>query len=127
MEDMLITGQLVSFVPSTDLDVSEMFYVDTLKFRKLGRDAFVLVIDGGGGAPVRITLVQSREETGYTALGWRVPDLDATVDRLRDKGVDFTRYNRMDQDEHDAWTAPDGVRVAWFRDPHGNVLSLMQS
>jgi catechol 2,3-dioxygenase-like lactoylglutathione lyase family enzyme len=124
---MLITGQLVSFVPSTDLDVSEMFYVDTLKFRKLGRDAFVLVIDGGGGAPVRITLVQSREETGYTALGWRVPDLDATVDRLRDKGVDFTRYNGMDQDEHDAWTAPDGVRVAWFRDPHGNVLSLMQS
>ncbi len=127
MEDMLITGQLVSFVPSTDLDVSEMFYVDTLEFRKLGRDAFVLVIDGGGGAPVRITLVQSREETGYTALGWRVPDLDATVDRLRDKGVDFTRYNGMDQDEHDAWTAPDGARVAWFRDPHGNVLSLMQS
>ncbi|WP_407444600.1 VOC family protein [Rhodococcus sp. (in: high G+C Gram-positive bacteria)] len=124
---MLITGQLVSFVPSTDLDVSEMFYVDTLEFRKLGRDAFVLVIDGGGGAPVRITLVQSREETGYTALGWRVPDLDATVERLRDKGVDFTRYNGMDQDEHDAWTAPDGVRVAWFRDPHGNVLSLMQS
>ncbi len=127
VEDMLITGQLVSFVPSTDLDVSEMFYVDTLEFRKLGRDAFVLVIDGGEGAPVRITLVQSREETGYTALGWRVPDLDATVDRLRDKGVDFTRYNGMDQDEHDAWTAPDGVRVAWFRDPHGNVLSLMQS
>ncbi len=127
VEDMLITGQLVSFVPSTDLDVSEMFYVDTLEFRKLGRDAFVLVIDGGGGAPVRITLVQSREETGYTALGWRVPDLDATVERLRDKGVDFTRYNGMDQDEHDAWTAPDGVRVAWFRDPHGNVLSLMQS
>lgn len=127
MEDMLITGQLVSFVPSTDLDVSEMFYVDTLEFGKLGRDAFVLVIDGGGGAPVRITLVQSREETGYTALGWRVPDLDATVERLRDKGVDFTRYNGMDQDEHDAWTAPDGVRVAWFRDPHGNVLSLMQS
>ncbi|MFD3811545.1 VOC family protein [Rhodococcus sp. NPDC058639] len=124
---MLITGQLVSFVPSTDLDVSEMFYVDTLEFGKLGRDAFVLVIDGGGGAPVRITLVQSREETGYTALGWRVPDLDATVERLRDKGVDFTRYNGMDQDEHDAWTAPDGVRVAWFRDPHGNVLSLMQS
>lgn len=127
VEDMLITGQLVSFVPSTDLDVSEMFYVDTLEFGKLGRDAFVLVIDGGGGAPVRITLVQSREETGYTALGWRVPDLDATVERLRDKGVDFTRYNGMDQDEHDAWTAPDGVRVAWFRDPHGNVLSLMQS
>ena len=124
---MLITGQLVSFVPSTDLDVSEMFYVDTLQFPKLGRDPFVLVIDGGDGARVRITLVQSRGETGYTALGWRVADLDATVDRLRDKGVDFIRYNGMDQDDHDAWTAPDGSRVAWFRDPHGNVLSLMQA
>lgn len=123
----MITGQLVSFVPSTDLDVSEMFYVDTLQFPKIDRDAFVLVIDGGGGARVRITLVQSRGETGYTALGWRVPDLDGTVERLRDQGVDFIRYNGMDQDEHDAWTAPDGSRVAWFRDPHGNVLSLMQA
>lgn len=65
---MTISGQLVSFVPSTDLDVSEMFYVDTLGFRKIDRDNFTLVIDGGEGAPVRITLVQSRGETGYTAL-----------------------------------------------------------
>lgn len=123
---MTITGQLVSFVPSTDLDVSEMFYVDTLGFRKLSRDNFALVLDGGNGAPVRITLVQSRGETGYTALGWRVTDLDGTVERLRTVGVEFVRYNGMDQDDHDAWTAPDGMRVAWFRDPHGNVLSLIQ-
>ncbi|NLV78744.1 MAG: VOC family protein [Rhodococcus sp.] len=124
---MTINGQLVSFVPSTDLDVSEMFYVDTLGFRAISRDAFALVIDGGDGAVVRITLVQSRGETGYTALGWRVTDLDATVDRLRERGVEFVRYNGMDQDDHDAWTAPDGLRVAWFRDPHSNVLSLMGS
>lgn len=122
---MTIPGRLVSFVPSTDLDVSEMFYVDTLRFRKIARDPFVLVIDGGDGAPVRVTLVQSRGETGYTALGWHVDDLDGTVERLRELGVDFVRYNGMDQDDHDAWTAPDGMRVAWFRDPHGNVLSLL--
>lgn len=124
---MTISGQLVSFVPSTDLDVSEMFYVDTLGFRKIDRDNFTLVIDGGEGAPVRITLVQSRGETGYTALGWRVLDLDETVERLRAKGVDFIRYTGMDQDDHDAWTAPDGLRVAWFRDPHSNVLSLIEN
>lgn len=123
---MTISGRLVSFVPSTDLDVSEMFYVDTLGFRKLSRDPFALVLDGGDGAPVRVTLVQSRGETGYTALGWQVLDLNETVDRLREKGIDFIRYNGMDQDDHDAWQAPDGVRVAWFRDPHGNVLSLLE-
>lgn len=123
---MTITGQLVSFIPSTDLDVSEMFYVDTLRFRKLSRDPFALVLDGGDGAPVRVTLVQSREETGYTVLGWRVSDLDGTVERLREHGVEFIRYNGMDQDDHDAWTAPDSMRVAWFRDPHGNVLSLLE-
>ncbi|MEE2035370.1 VOC family protein [Rhodococcus chondri] len=123
---MMISGRLVSFVPSTDLDVSEMFYVDTLGFRKLSRDPFALVLDGGDGAPIRVTLVQSRGETGYTALGWRVLDLNETVARMREKGVDFIRYNGMDQDEHDAWQAPDGIRVAWFRDPHGNVLSLME-
>ena len=75
---------------------------------------------------VEPTLVQSRGETGYTALGWQVLDLNETVDRLREKGIDFIRYNGMDQDDHDAWQAPDGVRVAWFRDPHGNVLSLLE-
>ncbi|MFZ2527254.1 MAG: VOC family protein [Rhodococcus sp. (in: high G+C Gram-positive bacteria)] len=123
---MTISGQLVSFVPSTDLDVSEMFYVDTLGFGKVARDHFALVLDGGSGAPIRVTLVQSRPDTGYTVLGWQVADLDGTVDALRGKGVDFVRYNGMDQDDHDAWTAPDGLRVAWFRDPHGNVLSLIQ-
>lgn len=126
MDSMTISGQLVSFLPSTDLDISEMFYVDTLGFEKLSRDHFTLILDGGGGAPVRVTLVQSRSDTGYTALGWRVPNLDATVEALRAKGVEFVRYNGMDQDDHDAWTSPEGMRVAWFRDPHGNVLSLME-
>ena len=126
VDTMTISGQLVGFVPSTDLDVSEMFYVDTLGFGKIARDHFALVLDGGGGTPVRVTLVQSRADTGYTVLGWQVADLNGTVEALRAKGVDLVRYNGMDQDDHDVWTAPDGLRVAWFRDPHGNVLSLTQ-
>lgn len=126
VDSMTISGQLVGFVPSTDLDVSEMFYVDTLGFEKIARDHFALVIDGGGGTPVRVTLVQSRADTGYTVLGWQVADLNGTVEALRDKGVEPIRYTGMDQDDHDVWTAPDGLRVAWFRDPHGNVLSLTE-
>ncbi|MFZ2174368.1 MAG: VOC family protein [Rhodococcus sp. (in: high G+C Gram-positive bacteria)] len=123
---MGLQGELVSFVPSTDLDVSSMFYVDTLGLRLLSRDEFALALDGGDGSMLRVTLVQSRADTGYTVLGWKVEDLNGTVDSLRTKGIEFTEYPGMDQDEHAAWRAPDGVRVAWFQDPHGNVLSLFE-
>ncbi|MFM1726020.1 MULTISPECIES: VOC family protein [Rhodococcus] len=123
---MAFPGELVAFLASTDLDVSSMFYVDTLGLTVTERTPFALVVDGGGGTELRITLVQSKADTGYTVLGWRTADLSATVDELRDKGVDFLRYQGMDQDDHAAWTAPDGTRVAWFHDPHGNVLSIHQ-
>ncbi len=123
---MTFPGELVAFVPSTDLDVSAMFYVDTLGLTLRERTPFALVVDGGGGVPLRVTLVQAVPDAGYTILGWKCADLDATVDDLRARGIEFVDYQGMDQDEHAAWTAPDGLRVAWFRDPHGNVLSLHQ-
>ncbi|RVW01272.1 VOC family protein [Rhodococcus xishaensis] len=122
---MAFPGELVAFLASTDLDVSSMFYVDTLGLSEVERTPFALVVDGGG-TELRITLVQSRVDTGYTVLGWRTTDLSSTVDKLRGKGIEFLRYQGMDQDELAAWTAPDGTRVAWFRDPHGNVLSIHQ-
>jgi catechol 2,3-dioxygenase-like lactoylglutathione lyase family enzyme len=59
-------------------------------------------------------------------LGWVVDDVTAAVEELRAAGVTFTRYDGLDQDDHDVWTAPGGDRVAWFADPDGNVLSLAQ-
>ncbi|MFC9790406.1 VOC family protein [Rhodococcus sp. NPDC127528] len=123
---MTFPGRLVAFVASTDLDVSSRFYVDTLGLEVVDRTPFALVVDGGGGTPLRVTLVQSKVDPGYTVLGWQVENLDAAVDDLRAKGVEFTRYPGMDQDDHHAWAAPDGTRIAWFHDPHGNVLSLHQ-
>ncbi|QNG20080.1 VOC family protein [Rhodococcus triatomae] len=122
---MAFPGRIVSFVASTDLDVSAMFYVDTLGLELVARDEFALVLDGGGAA-LRVTLVQSKADTGYTVLGWEVDDLDPVVDALREKGIVFTVYPGLDQDEHAAWTTPNGGRVAWFRDPHDNVLSLFE-
>lgn len=123
---MTFPGRIVSFVASTDLDVSQMFYVETLGLRLVRRDEFALELDGGGG-PLRVTLVQSKVDPGYTVLGWQVGNLDDAVESLRSKGIEFTEYSGMDQDRHAAWTAPDGLRVAWFRDPHDNVLSLYEA
>jgi catechol 2,3-dioxygenase-like lactoylglutathione lyase family enzyme len=62
----------------------------------------------------------------FTIAGWRVGDIAATVRALEAKGVRFTRYDGMDQDELGIWTAPGGDKVAWFTDPDGNTLSLTE-
>ena len=46
---------------------------------------------------------------------------------LRKRGVVFERYGFLEQDEHGVWLAPSGTKVAWFKDPDGNLLSLAQS
>ena len=59
-------------------------------------------------------------------LGWEVPDIVAAAKALKEAGVSLTIYQGFGQDENGIWTAPGGDRVAWFRDPDGNVLSISQ-
>jgi catechol 2,3-dioxygenase-like lactoylglutathione lyase family enzyme len=123
---MISTARVTAFVATTDLTEAVGFYVDVLGLTLLGRDdPFAAVVDAQG-AQLRITVVHEKADAPYTVLGWEVPDLSAAVDDLRSRGVTFTRYDGMDQDDHDAWSAPDGTRVAWFADPAGNTLSLHQ-
>jgi predicted RNase H-like nuclease (RuvC/YqgF family) len=65
---------------------------------------------------------------GHTILGFTVPDVAVTVKALRNKGVTFNTYPHLRQDELGVWSAPGGtVRVAWFKDLDGNVLSVTSS
>lgn len=122
---MLEGARLVAFAASTDLDRAAAFYVDRLGLLLVERTPFALVLDGGG-TQLRVTRVEEKAAASYTVLGWMVPDLDAGVDELRSKGIVFARYPGMEQDRHDAWTAPGGSRIAWFTDPDGNVLSVQE-
>jgi catechol 2,3-dioxygenase-like lactoylglutathione lyase family enzyme len=63
---------------------------------------------------------------GYAVLGWVVPDIDEAVRGLQAAGVRFQRYDGMPQDDRGVWQAPNGARVAWFKDPDGNTLSITQ-
>lgn len=78
------------------------------------------------GTMLRIQKVPKVVLTGYTALGWQVADLRATVEELTAAGVTFERYENLPQDDLGIWAAPDGSAVAWFKDPDGNLLSLTQ-
>ena len=89
----------------------------------LDDDGFACVVDAHG-TTVRITAVPERAPAVYTVLGWKVDDLDATIDGLGERGITFLRFDGMEQDDRGAWTTPTGERIAWFSDPDGNTLSL---
>jgi catechol 2,3-dioxygenase-like lactoylglutathione lyase family enzyme len=120
---VLESARQVGFVGVSDLDAAEQFYGGVLGLRLEDARPFALVADTGA-SQLRITLVDEVRAAPYTVLGWQVTDLEGEIDRLSERGVEFTRYDGMEQDERGIWTAPSGARIAWFHDPDGNNLSL---
>ncbi len=125
---MLESARPVGFVPSMDLARARAFYEGVLGLRVLGEDPFALVLDAGGTGlrVVCVTGVEGFRPQPFTVFGWQVPDIRAAVTALGEHGVSGQRFEGMQQDELGIWTAPGGARVAWFRDPDDNVLSLTQ-
>jgi catechol 2,3-dioxygenase-like lactoylglutathione lyase family enzyme len=121
----LDAGRLVGFVPTVDLSRARAFYADTLGLRVVDESDYACVFDANG-TMLRVTPVRKLARARYTVLGWSVDDIDATVRSLTDAGVGFEHYRGMDLDALGIWTAPGGSRVAWFRDPDANLLSLTQ-
>lgn len=121
----LAGARLVAFAATCDLDASHAFYGTVLGLARVDATPFANVYDAGG-SELRVTRVERVAAAPYTVLGWSVPDLGATVDALRARGVAFHRFGGLEQDSDDAWTAPGGARIAWFGDPDANTLSLTQ-
>jgi catechol 2,3-dioxygenase-like lactoylglutathione lyase family enzyme len=124
---MISEARTVGFVPSTDLARSRAFYEGTLGLDVVSEDSFALVVRTAN-LTVRVTLVgESYHVQPFTVLGWEVGDIHAAVRALAAGGVEFVRFDGMDQDADGVWAAPNGARVAWFKDPDGNTLSLDQA
>jgi hypothetical protein len=81
------------------------------------------VLDANG-TMLRVTAVVELAAQPFTIAGWVVADIEGTVASLGARGVEFARYDGLVQDDLGIWTTPSGDRVAWFRDPDGNILSL---
>lgn len=116
---------IVAFVATRDPGRAETFYRDVLGLQLVSEDQFALVFDAHG-TMLRVTTVHEIARAKYTVLGWRVPDIVAAARDLQQAGVTFERYDGMGQDALGVWTAPGGARVAWFKDPDGNTLSITQ-
>jgi catechol 2,3-dioxygenase-like lactoylglutathione lyase family enzyme len=122
---MLEHCALIGFVGVSDLDRARQFYGDTLGLPITDESPLALVADANG-TMLRLTAVEQPVAAGYTVLGWAVADIASTIDQLTARGVRFTRYEGMQQDERGVWTAPGGAKIAWFLDPDRNNLSLTQ-
>lgn len=122
---MLERSALIGFVGVSDLDRATRFYGETLGLPITERSPFAVVANANG-TMLRLTPVAQPVAAPYTVLGWNVADIVSTMDELTARGVRFTRYEGMGQDERGVWTAPGGAKIAWFLDPDGNNLSLTQ-
>lgn len=115
----------VMFVAATDARRAKEFYGETLGLRFVSEDNFAVVFDVNG-IMLRVSLVQQFTPAKHTVLGWEVPDIATVVRQLKEAGVELQRYGFPNQDELGIWTAPGGAKIAWFRDPDENILSLTE-
>ena len=125
---MLDKADLVAFVPTRDPQRARRFYEQTLGLEFVSEDPFAVILRANG-VMIRIVNVSSVKEFHpfpFTILGWQVPNAEDIVRELRDKGVVVERFPGMAQNDLGIWQSPSGARVAWFKDPDGNVLSVTQ-
>ncbi len=116
---------LVAFIPTRDADRAREFYTQAVGLRFVQDDGFALVMDFNG-TMVRIAKVGDYQPFPFTLLGWEVEDIGAAVKALTAKGAAVERYSFLEQDAAGVWSAPGGAKVAWFKDPDGNLLSVSQ-
>ena len=122
---MLASSKIVGFVPTKDSNKARDFYEGKLGFQFVTEDQFALVVKAGENR-IRIAKGADFTPARYTVLGWEVQDIKAVVTWLNKRGVVFEKYPFVQDQDLGIWTAPGGSKVAWFKDPDGNVLSVSQ-
>ncbi len=123
---MLTNAPLMAFIATADPARARAFYETVLGLRFVADEPFALILDCAG-TTLRVQKVQAVTPPAGTALGWVVDDMAATQDGLAARGVTFERFPGMPQDERGVMIFGDGARVAWFKDPDGNLLSVTQA
>lgn len=116
----------ILFLSTTDPDLSRRFYEETLGFEFVADEHTALVFNVAG-TPLRVQKVPSFEPAPSTVLGWWVEQIHDAIRVLAAKGVVFERYEALPQDDDGVWEIPGVAKVAWFKDPDGNILSLTES
>ena len=126
---MLGSADLIAFVPTRDPAKARKFYKETLGLEFISEDPFALVFNARGTTLriANVSEVKGYTPAPFTILGWQVTNVSDTLGDLLKKGVNFERFPGMNQDAQGIWQSPSGAKVAWFKDPDGNILSITQA
>lgn len=123
---MILGGaKITAFLATAQPDKAKRFYQETLGLKLVTDDQFALAFDSAG-TQLRIQKVEKFKPHPFTSLGWQVPDIRKSVKSLVDRGISFEKYSFLEQDDLGIWQAPSGAKVAWFKDPDGNLLSITE-
>ena len=109
---------------ASDIDRARAFYADTLGV-EVSEENGMLTLHLSGGGKVLVYPKDDHVPATYTVLNFPVADIDAAVDRLAAAGVQFERYDGMPQDERGVMRQY-GPPIAWFKDPDGNILAVLE-
>ncbi len=110
---------------ATDIAAEKAFYADTLGVDATEEEG-MLSLHLAGGQNVIIYPKEDHQPATFTVLNFQVDDIDATVDAMIAAGMTFERYDGFPQDERGI-AREEGPPIAWFKDPAGNILSVIQT
>ena len=124
---MLDSAQAFSSFAVDDLDKAREFYADTLGVKVSDGPMGVLSLDLAGGRSILVYPKPDFTPATYTVLNFIVDDVEAAVDELSGRGVTFERYEGLDQDAKGISRSAGGPSIAWFKDPAGNILGVLET
>ena len=123
---MLKHSKAFSGFSVNDLQKAKKFYSETLGLDVKDNPMGVLELHVASGTPVLVYPKPNHEPATYTVLNFPVEDIDNAVDELTSKGIVFEQYKELQTDAKGISRNPRGPKIAWFKDPAGNILSVLQ-
>ena len=122
---MLGNSKAFSGFAVVDLDVARKFYGETLGL-DVSLENELLTLKLAGDRPTLVYPKPDFQPATYTILNFPVEDIDAAVDELSSRGVRFERYDGFEQDEKGISRTENGPPIAWFKDPAGNIIAVLE-
>jgi catechol 2,3-dioxygenase-like lactoylglutathione lyase family enzyme len=122
---VLTNSKLQSIIWTSRIAEAETFYRDVLELTLRKKSDGALVFDVGG-SDLRVAPIPATTRGEHTVMGFAVGDVDTVIEGLSSRGVVFERFAGFPHAANGTVISPDGAKVAWFRDPDGNILSVVQ-
>lgn len=122
---MLLEPRIITFLPITDAANAKNFYENILGLNMISEDEYALEFERNGTC-LRLTIVPQLTPQPFTVLGFQIDQIESQIKSLSSKGVVFEEYKNLNQNHLGIWTSPSKAKIAWFKDPDGNLISLTE-